>query len=552
MPIKAKGNTKGLKPLQKKIIDKLFEKKINPKSAISLEFAKAIASISEDIKRQIGVLVDRRGHVVDVFIGTAKGIVISDFGRYRAGASRLRGLRLIHTRLFENCLNTDDSSDLVLLRLDMILSLEVLQNGFPGQVTIANLLPFNTGDKIYEENVYNSVSDVNFDFLHFIEDLENEIEFSTESQKTDDSSQRAILIHVSTDKDEDSDYAIEELKELAISAGIHIIDSVVQHRKELDPKYVIGKGKIKDILLLSMEKNANLIVFDSNLSASQMRSIEAETGIETIDRTQMILDIFAKRAKSREGKLQVKLAQLKYSLPRLTSKDDFTSRITGGSGGIRSRGPGETKLEISKRRVRESINALEKELSSIADSEKERRKKRDKSNIPIISIVGYTNSGKSTLLNTLTSSDTYTEERMFATLDTATKRVRFPKDTDIIVTDTVGFIRDLPEELLSAFRATLDEMCDSDILIHLFDISSKGWREQIKSVNNILGDLALDNIPVILVGNKVDIVDIDTALEIQKETSCILISAKEKQSLRPLFNILENKIKEITLADSNV
>ncbi len=545
MPIKAKGNTKGLKPLQKKLVDKLFERKLNPKSAISPEFAKALASISADIKRQIGILVDRKGHVVDVFIGTAKGVVISDFGRYRAGASRLRGLRLIHTRLFENSLNTDDSSDLVLLRLDMIISLEVLESGLPGGLTIANLLPFKNDGKIYEENVYNSVSAVNFDFIRFIEDLENEIEFSTESQKTDDSSKRAILIHVSTDKDEDSDYAMEELKELATSAGIHIIEAIVQHRKELDPKYVIGKGKIKEILLLSMEKNANLIVFDSCLSASQMRSIEAETGIETIDRTQMILDIFARRAKSREGKLQVKLAQLKYSLPRLTAKDDFTSRITGGAGGIRSRGPGETKLEISKRRVRESITSLEKELKEIAEAEKERRKKRDKSDIPIISIVGYTNSGKSTLLNTLTQSDTYTEERMFATLDTATKRVRFPKDTDIIVTDTVGFIRDLPEELISAFRATLDEMCDSDILIHLFDISSKGWKEQIASVNNILGELALDNIPVILVGNKIDIADIDTALEIQKETSCLLVSAKEKQSLKPLFNVLEKKIREV-------
>ena len=545
MPIKAKGNTKGLKPLQKKLVDKLFERKLNPKSAISPEFAKALASISADIKRQIGILVDRKGHVVDVFIGTAKGVVISDFGRYRAGASRLRGLRLIHTRLFENSLNTDDSSDLVLLRLDMIISLEVLESGLPGGLTIANLLPFKNDGKIYEENVYNSVSAVNFDFIRFIEDLENEIEFSTESQKTDDSSKRAILIHVSTDKDEDSDYAMEELKELAISAGIHIIEAIVQHRKELDPKYVIGKGKIKEILLLSMEKNANLIVFDSCLSASQMRSIEAETGIETIDRTQMILDIFARRAKSREGKLQVKLAQLKYSLPRLTAKDDFTSRITGGAGGIRSRGPGETKLEISKRRVRESITSLEKELKEIAEAEKERRKKREKSDIPIISIVGYTNSGKSTLLNTLTQSDTYTEERMFATLDTATKRVRFPKDTDIIVTDTVGFIRDLPEELISAFRATLDEMCDSDILIHLFDISSKGWKEQIASVNNILGELALDNIPVILVGNKIDIADIDTALEIQKETSCLLVSAKEKQSLKPLFNVLEKKIREV-------
>ncbi|MBR0519057.1 GTPase HflX [bacterium] len=545
MPIKAKGNTKGLKPLQKKLIDKLFERKLNPKSAISPEFAKALASISADIKRQIGILVDRKGHVVDVFIGTAKGVVISDFGRYRAGASRLRGLRLIHTRLFENSLNTDDSSDLVLLRLDMIISLEVLESGLPGGLTIANLLPFKNDGKIYEENFYNSVSSVNFDFIRFIEDLENEIELSTESKKTDDSSQRAILIHVSTDREENSDYAMEELKELATSAGIDIIDSIVQHRKELDPKYVIGKGKIKEILLLSMEKNANLIVFDSCLSASQMRSVEAETGIETIDRTQMILNIFAKRAKSREGKLQVKLAQLKYSLPRLTAKDDFTSRITGGSGGIRSRGPGETKLEISRRRVRESITALEKELKEIAEAEKERRKKRDKSDIPIISIVGYTNSGKSTLLNTLTQSDTYTEERMFATLDTATKRVRFPKDTDIIVTDTVGFIRDLPEELISAFRATLDEMCDSDILIHLFDISSKGWKEQIDSVNNILGELALDNIPVILVGNKIDIADIDTALEIQKETSCLLVSAKEKQSLKPLFNALENKIREI-------
>ena len=537
MAVKVNGNINGLKPAQKKALEKLYERKVSQNQVITNELAKALCAVSKETGRQVGLLIDRRGRIFDVFVGDSKGIEISDFGRYRAGESRLRGLRFIHTHLSKTELNSDDLTDLALLRFDLIAVIEVLDSGLPGQIQLAHLLPFRIGGALYDVLPFLPFSELKLDFSHFIEALESEMNYSYSAKKTDDKTKRAILVHVSSKNPKEAFESVEELQSLAESAGVVVLDSIVQRRAVLDPRFVMGAGKIKELFIKSLELDANTIVFDGELSGSQMRSISDATELDVIDRTQMILDIFAKRAKSSEGKIQVELAQMKYSLPRFVLKDDFLSRITGG---IRSRGPGETKMEILKRRVRERITFLEDEIKSIVKSREERRKKREKSSIPVVSIVGYTNAGKSTLLNSLTSSDTFTEDKLFATLDTASRRLRLFSGKDIILTDTVGFIKNIPEDLLSAFRATLEEMRDSDILIHLFDASSVNYDEQIKAVEQILTELALDNIPIILAGNKFDLISEEKKAEISEKFDCLMVSATRKENLNELMEAIQS------------
>jgi GTP-binding protein HflX len=276
---------------------------------------------------------------------------------------------------------------------------------------------------------------------------------------------------------------------------------MLQMRREPDPRFLIGKGKLEDILLRSMQLMADLIIFDADLSPSQARHIAEATSLKILDRTQLILDIFAQRAQSSDGKLQVELAQLRYRYPRLVGRDDSLSRLAGGIGG---RGPGETKLEIDRRRVRDRITALERRIEALGANRAERRKKRNENGLPVLSIVGYTNAGKSTLLNALTASEVLAEDFLFATLDPTSRRLRFPRDREVIVTDTVGFIRDLPEDLVNAFRATLEELNDADLLLHVVDAADPRLDDRIRAVESILGDLGLLEKPRLLVLNKID------------------------------------------------
>ncbi len=539
MAVKVNGNTSGLKPKQRELLEKLYERKVPMDKVISNELAKALCFVSRETGRQVGLLIDRRGRVFDVFVGDAKGLEITDFGRYRAGQSRLRGLRFIHTHLSHSELNADDLTDLALLRFDLIAVVEALPSGLPGPIQVAHLLPFRYDDSLYEIFPFVPLSELKLDFTRFIEALESEMNYYVANKKTDDKSKRAILVHVTTRNTESSVDSMNELILLAESAGVDVLDTIIQRRREIDARYVMGQGKIKELFIRSLELGANTIVFDGELSGSQMRSVSEATELDVIDRTQLILDIFARRAKSREGKIQVELAQMRYSLPRFVLKDDFLSRITGG---IRSKGPGETKMEILKRRVRERIGFLEKEIETIVKGREERRKKRERSNISVVSIVGYTNAGKSTLLNALTSSTTFVEDRLFATLDTTSRKMRLSGGKEIILTDTVGFIKNIPGDLLAAFRATLEEMCDSDLLIHLFDASSEDYRQQIEAVEQLLTELALDNIPCLLVGNKSDLLSDERVMSLGGDLSCLLISAKNKDSFLMLLDKIENEL----------
>jgi GTP-binding protein HflX len=337
--------------------------------------------------------------------------------------------------------------------------------------------------------------------------------------------------------------SLAELEELTVSGGIDVVGTEIQFRNRVDSRFLMGGGKLEELTIKALQKGATLIIFDQELNPSQIRSITDRIDLKVIDRTQLILDIFAQRARTREGKLQVELAQMKYLLPRLITKNTAMSRLTGGIGG---RGPGETKLEINRRRVRQRIGQLEKALSQVIKQRDQQKARRSKKGLPVISIIGYTNAGKSTLLNTLTQSDVLAERRLFATLDPTSRRLKFPKDTQVIITDTVGFIKNLPKELMSAFRATLEELAAADLLIHVVDMSNPRFKDQIESVEKILIDLELDRLPVILVLNKQDRMDAKTVAHLTRVLDGISISAKEKSTLLPLIQKMESAVKQAT------
>jgi len=336
--------------------------------------------------------------------------------------------------------------------------------------------------------------------------------------------------------------SLEELEELALSSDIEIVEKMLQQRRKINPKFLLGPGKLQDLIITALQKGVTLIIFDQELNPSQIGSITDQIDLKVIDRTQLILDIFAQRAQTKEGKLQVEHAQLKYLLPRLVTKNTAMSRLTGGIGG---RGPGETKLEINRRRVRNRIRRVENELLLVRKHRKQQKSKRKKKGLAVISIIGYTNTGKSTLLNTLTKSSVRAESRLFATLDPSSRRLKFPRDIEVIITDTVGFIKNLPKDLMVAFRATLEELESADLLLHVIDISNPRFKDQIKSVEKILSDLNLDGIPLIRVLNKKDLIDKTTVESLKRSLGGTAISAKNKSTLMPLIKKMKTMIDHL-------
>ena len=541
------GNTAGLKPNQIRRLEKLYTRRIAPHQIVSPEFARQLTEMSHDTRRQIGALIDRSGHVEYVMVGDNRSIELPDFKRIRVAVDRFRGLRCVHTHLRGEGLTQDDLTDLALLRLDLMVAIDVNpDDGLPGLVNAAHLLPMTVRDvqtnndlKPYSFLKPRIVSQVDDDFLALIDSLEEEMARNRHATRQAVGKDRTILVGVTTGSVADAEESMAELAELASSGGIVVQDQVIQKRQAIDPRTVLGRGKLDELLIRSLQLGADMLVFDRELSPAQIRSLSEATDLKIIDRSQLILDIFAQRAQSSEGKIQVELAQLKYLLPRLIAgQDSAFSRLAGGIGG---RGPGETKLEMDRRRVRDRINRLEKEIETQRRRRQERRKVRTRNELPIVSIVGYTNAGKSTLLNALTNSAVQAEQRMFATLDPTSRRLRLPRDREVIINDTVGFIRDLPPGLLSAFRATLEEIGDSSLLIHLVDVSNSRWPQQVESVAKILEDLKFAHIPSILALNKSDLMDADTVEGIRRQLSqngeraVVTLSAIDSKSLKPLL-----------------
>jgi GTP-binding protein HflX len=479
------------------------------------------------------VLVDRRGRVAHVMVGDAHSIEMPDWGRLRAGRGRLRGLRCIHTHLADEGLTRDDLTDLALLRLDAMMTVAVQEHGLPGLAYTASLRPPDETNDATLQLDPTLPADLDLDFQAWIRDLENDLARQVGTQDVGDG-ERAILVSVTAGrKSEDVDQCVAELKELARSAGVQIVDVVTQRRPRVDPGTMIGKGKLQDLNLRAFQTGAELVIFDQELTPTQARNLAERMELKVIDRTQLILDIFAQHAKSGDGKQQVELAQLKYRMPRLAQRADLSlSRLAGGIGG---RGPGETKLEVDRRRVRDRVARLEKNLKNLGKQRQGRRRRRGRREVPVLSIVGYTNAGKSTLLRALTGADVPIEDRMFATLDPVSRRLRFPREREVIITDTVGFIRDLPPDLVTAFRATLEELTDSDVLLHVVDASAPDPERRIEAVRKVLDEIGLESTKELLVFNQVDRIDPDMARSLALRHGAVAVSALAGTGLTDLL-----------------
>lgn len=503
------------------------------------EFARRMTELSRAINRQIGVLVDRLGTVDKVIVGDAHQLFIPDLGRERAGKGRFRGLRLIHTHLRGEGLTRDDLTDLTLLRLDAVVVVQAQPDGLPGAVEYGYLLPDRGTDaEACRVERRESVHAWDEDFGAFITDLEAQHARLTAARKVA-GRESAVLVSVTTRDPRGARRSLEELERLAETAGLQVLDRQLQVRKELDGRTLVGQGKLKDLVTRCMALGADVLIFDQELSPSQLRNIATETELKVLDRTQLILDIFSQRATTREGKLQVELAQLRYRKPRLAIMPTAMSRLTGGIGG---RGPGETRLEINRRRADERLHRLEKQLAEIAAERSMRRNRRKRVGLPLVAIVGYTNAGKSTLLNRMTDSAVDAEDKLFATLDPTSRRLRFPEHREIILTDTVGFIRSLPKDLVHAFRSTLDETLEADLLLHVVNVAEPDAALQKAAVDRVLTELGAADIPTLVVLNQVDRADPEEVRSRVAEWEALPVSAKTGEGLPALLERIERAL----------
>lgn len=543
------GNTTGLSPHATKTLERLYRRKVPLANITTNELNKTLVEASHETGRQVGVLVHRSGQIDSVIVGDATQLMLPEIGRLRAAHGRLRALRLIHTHLFGEELTKDDILDLVRLRLDLVCALMLTPEGEIRAMHYAYNTPaFEDGDPAYQTVGPMHPSRLDANFGQLIAALEDEFAKLSKSRAVDAKDGKAILVHVgkkirkrggaTLDPTYTADARLRELTELARTAGVEVMDTFVQLRDRVDPRFVVGKGKLDEIMFRAFELDVTTLIFDQDLSPSQASYISRLSDLKVIDRTQLILDIFAQRAETAAGKLQVELAQLKYALPRLAQKDDSLSRLTGGIGG---RGPGETKLEIGRRRARERIARLEQRLKVLAKQRRQRRNKRQ--SLPIVSIVGYTNAGKSTLLNALTQSHVVAEDKLFATLDTRSRRLRFPEDREVIITDTVGFIRDLPKDLMSAFRATFEETADADLILHVVDSADPDRDQQIATTEKLLTELDLDGTPRVVVYNKADLLSDDMRSRIQNgRDDTVLTSALRRETTRDLIALIADRL----------
>jgi GTPase len=483
------------------------------------------------------VLLSRDGIIRNVILGDATHLELPDIGRLRGGTGRFRGLRLVHTHLRGEPLTQDDLNDLALLRLDLVAMIQADEEGNPGKIELAHILPGADGDQKTEPFRRIEARDIyqlTFDFEEEIRALESEFSRPTGKRTGGTQKERALIICLTP-----GEAARSEITELVKAAGVDIAELMALSGGKIHPRTVVGQGRLQRIALAAMRRSADVAIFDIDLKPAQARAFEDTTGLKAVDRTQLILDIFAQRARSRDGKLQVELAQLKYSLPRLTEEDAGLSRLVGGIGG---RGPGETVLEIGRRRARSRIRSLEKEIQRLSRQRGVRRHRRMRQGLPVLSIIGYTNAGKSTLLNALTESKIDTADQMFVTLDPTSRRLRFPKQGDVIITDTVGFIRDLPPDLVTAFRATLEELSEADLLLHVVDASDPNLDRKMDAVNRVLTDLDLNSIPRLIVMNKADVVDPSMLEGICSRHDAIAVSALKRQGLESLIEAADKLV----------
>ena len=537
------GNTLGLKPSQIRNVERIYRRRLPLDPILTPELARYLAQISWEIGRQVGILVDRRGYIQQVVVGEARRILLPQQTRTRSSAERLSGLRYIHTHLDGEPLSQEDLTDLALLRFDCILAVEVDSGGLAQRVHIAHLIPGGDAERTWQ--LWDPLPVSAFPYRNFSETIRNlEKEFArsgpvTLAKPSAAGPERVLLVGVATGDPSGAEESLSELRALAESSGVIVVDSVLQRRPGVHPQFVVGLGKIRELAIQALQGGAGMIIFDRNLTAAQVRSVSDVTDLKILDRTQLILHIFAQRAKTRDGKIQVELAQLRYRLPRLVHRNTGLSRLAGGIGGL---GPGETKLEIDRRRARERIHRLEREVETLRKERGIQRAQRNRNRLPLVCIVGHTNAGKSTLLNTLTRSHVYTANRMFATLDPSTRRLHLPGCGPILLTDTVGFIRDLPPDLIAAFRATLEELQEAHLLLHVIDGSSWYCEKQIAAVNRLLVELDINDIPRLNVFNKSDIADPIELANLCRRYDGLPICAFHPPTLKPILQRIASSL----------
>jgi len=535
------GNTTGLAPRAINALERIYRRRVPLDRIATPELVRSLAEASRTTKRQIGALVHRSGQVDTVIVGTSNGLLLPDIGRLRAAQGRFRALRLVHTHLFGEALTRDDLVDLTRLRLDLVAAILLTPEGEPRALTWAyNRPPGRSPGEPFEIVGPHPYGHPQPHFGELISSLEEEFQRQVRTRETRGKDGRALLIHVGTKRGpgraQEPTARLDELASLAETAGVEVVDRVIQLRDRIDPKFVLGQGKLEQVVIRAIELDAETLIFDRDLTPAQVSGIAASTDLKVIDRSQLILDIFAQRAESRDGKLQVELAQLKYRLPKLGARDDALSRLTGGIGG---RGPGETKLEIGRRRARERIHRLERELRKLAQRRAERRRQRNRTAVPVVAVVGYTNAGKSTLLNTLTNAGVLAEDRLFATLDPRARQLHLPSGVQCVLTDTVGFIRDMPPDLFAAFRATFEETADANLLLVVVDASDPEHEAHLRTTSRVLCDLGLENRPRLIVHNKLDLLHGAERAALEADGDAIPVCAQRRETLEPLLRRID-------------
>ena len=549
-----KGNIKGIRDSVIAELQKLYD--MQSPQLVSQELAVKLADITEYINREISVYITRSGQIIEIAVGDNATVELPSFSG-RRGAGRLSGIRCIHTHPGGNpYLSGVDISALKNNKYDAMVAIGVISPDFTKSELTFGLITGIDSNENYTAECYGpySIEDAeNINFINTVSTIERILDKQTGTASLQVMSERAILIGMEWGRNDSLwtvDDSLEELKQLADTAGATVIKKFIQKRPKPDPAFFIGRGKVQELALYAQQENIDLCIFDDELSPAQQRNIESVMGIRILDRTALILDIFAQRARTNEGKLQVELAQLQYTLPRIMGKGLMLSRLGGGIG---TRGPGETKLEVDRRRIRDRIAFIKDQIEKVKAVRSLHRSKRKKNNVFEVSLVGYTNAGKSTLLNTLTNSDIYAKDQLFATLDPTTRQLTLPNKQEIIITDTVGFIQRLPHQLIAAFRSTLEVVTEADLLVHVIDVIHELYKEQAAAVHEVLKEIGAETKPVITVYNKIDKLPPDSKLadRLALEEDTVCISAAKKLNLETLQQMIETHLKskavEVTL-----
>lgn len=530
------GDIQGIRKSMVEQLESLYQYVIPSYQVITAELLHHMALLTEQIKREIAIYINRHGQVSHVAVGNCNTVSLPEITSRRS-FNRLSGIRCIHTHpVNDSTLSALDVTSLKDMRFDLMAAIAIL-DGKAAEASFAYISGF-TNDAFDVQTIGPLPIDefTQLDFPYLTAQIERQIEAIAKPSELNQT-ERAILVGIDCQGGWDIRDSLEELTQLTQTAGAEVVEVVFQKRDKPDAALYIGKGKVQEIAHIRQMKDANLIIFDDELSPAQQRNLERELGIKVLDRTALILDIFAQRAHSYEGKLQVELAQLRYNLPRLGGQGLVLSRLGGGIG---TRGPGETKLEVDRRRIRSRISDIEQAINQIKKQRDVRRERRQNTHIISIALVGYTNAGKSTLLNKITDANVLAEDKLFATLDPTTRRIMLPNGQEALLTDTVGFIQKLPHQLVAAFRATLEEVVQADLLLHVIDASHPRFQEQMGAVIKVLRELKVDEKETILVFNKIDNLTSQHQLErLERLENSIAISAKSGSGIENLLNLLE-------------